>query len=210
MKNKTKYAIYSTILSIILLSTVSANESAFQVFAQINPNDGFTVRNAEQINKDPFAQSLLEKIELMKKNIAEIKEEKQRQLEHQKFIDQQRALAKEELEKDLSRMHDKYQDFTPKAYFTSFVSSKPVETQNVYWGMFNFQQQKVVDARQAMKNVLDNGGSLQEARDAYHSAAAVKRVQLIDITQDLNIKHGLADKKVQSAFDKYGKLPRYD
>lgn len=76
--------------------------------------------------------------------------------------------------------------------------------------MFNFQQHKVSEARQAMKNVLDNGGSLQEARDAYHKAASVKRIQLIDITKNLNIKHGLADDSVQSTFDKYGKLPRYD
>ena len=107
-------------------------------------------------------------------------------------------------------MNDKYKDHTPKASFTSFVSSKPIDTQNVYWDMFNFQQQKVSEARKAMKTVLDNGGSLQEAREAYHNAGAIKRVQLIDITKDLNIKHGLADNTVQSTFDKYGKLPRYD
>jgi len=107
-------------------------------------------------------------------------------------------------------MNDKYKDHTPKASFTNFVSSKPVDTQNVYWDMFNYQQQKVSEARKAMKIVLENGGSLQEAREAYYNAGAVKRVQLIDITKDLNIKHGLADNTVQSAFDKYGKLSRYD
>lgn len=210
MKNKTNYAIYSAILGIMLLSTVSVGASSFQVFAQTNSDNGFTVRNADQISKDPVSQSILEKIELMKLRMAEIKDEQKRQQEHQKFIDQQRVLAKQELEKDLSRMHDKHQDHTPKASFTSFVSSKPVEIQNVYWGMFNYQQQKVSDARQAMKTVLDNGGSLQEAREAYHNAGAIKQVELIDVTTDLNIKHGLADKTVQSTFDKYGKLPRYD
>jgi len=198
MKKKTNYAIHSTILGIMLLSTVSANEFSFHAFAQTNSDDGFTIRNVEQINKDPLAKSILEKIELMKKRIAEINEKKRKEPEHQKFIDQQIDLVKQELEKDLSRMHDKYRDYTPKASFMSFVSSKTVETQNVYWDMFNFQQQKVVDARQAMKDVLDKGGSLQEARDAYDKAAAMKRVQLIDITKDLNIKHGLADKKIQS------------
>ena len=130
--------------------------------------------------------------------------------EHQKFIDQQRAIAKQELNKELDRMNDKYSDHTPKAAFTSFVSSKPADTQNVYWDMFKYQQQKVSNARLAMKAVLDNGGSLQEAREAYHNAGAIKRVQLIDMTKDLNIKHGLADESVQSTFDKYGKLPRYD
>ncbi len=208
-RNNSKHVIYSVVFGIILLSTVSINES-IQVFAQTMADNDFTVRNAEQINKDPIAQSILEKIELMKKQMAEIKDEKKKQQEHQKYIDQQRAVAKQELNRELDRMNDKYKDHTPKASFTSFVSSKPADTQNVYWDMFNFQQQKVSEARKAMKSVLDNGGSLQEAREAYHNAGAVKRVQLIDITKDLNIKHGLADNTVQSTFDKYGKLPRYD
>ncbi|NNL58202.1 MAG: hypothetical protein HKP31_01855 [Nitrosopumilus sp.] len=208
-RNNSKHVIYSVMFGIMLFSTVSVNESV-QAFAQTMQDNDFTVRNAEQINKDPFAKSILEKIEIMKKQMAEIKDENKKQQEHKKFIDQQRAVAKQELNKELDRMTDKYKDHTPKASFTSFVASKPAETQLVYWDMFNFQQQKVSDARKAMKNVLDNGGSLQEAREAYHNAGAVKRVQLIDITKDLNIKHGLADDSVQSTFDKYGKLPRYD
>lgn len=207
-KTKTNYAIYGTILGIMLLSTISTDSTAFQVFAQTT--NGFTVRDSEQINKDPVAKSILEKIEQMKKRMAEIKEEKRRQQEHQKFIEQQRELARQELNKELDRINDKYKDNTPKASFSGFVASKPAQTQSVYWDMFNFQQEKVADARKAMKNVLDNGGSLQEARNAYHETASVKRIQLIDITKNLNIKHGLADDSVQSAFDKYGKLPRYD
>jgi hypothetical protein len=205
---KSNYLVYSTLLSIILLSSISANES-IQVFAQTVDNK-FTVRNADQISKDPFAKSLLEKIELMKKRLAAVEEAKKKQQEHQKFIDKQRELVKQKLAQDISRMHDKYKDNTPKAAFTSFVSSKPIETHNVYWDMFNYQQQKVMDARKAMKVVLENGGSLQEARNAYHSEAAIKRVTLIDMTKNLNVKYGLADEKVQSSFDKYGKLPRYD
>ncbi len=208
MKIKSNYLVYSTLLGIILLSSISTNES-IQVFAQ-TVDTKFTVRNAEQISKDPFAKSLLEKIEQMKQRLAEVEEAKKKQQEHQKFIDQQRELVKQKLAQDISRMHDKYKDYTPKAAFTSFVSSKPIETHNVYWDMFNYQQQKVIDARKAMKIVLENGGSLQDARNAYHNEAAIKRVTLIEITKNLNVKYGLADEKVQSTFDKYGKLPRYD
>jgi hypothetical protein len=208
MKIKSNYLVYSTLLGIILLSSISTNES-IQVFAQTVDTE-FTVRNAEQISKDPFAKSLLEKIEQMKQRLAEAEEAKKKQQEHQKFIDQQRELVKQKLAQDISRMHDKYKDYTPKAAFTSFVSSKPIETYNVYWDMFNYQQQKVIDARKAMKIVLENGGSLQDARNAYHNEAAIKRVTLIDITKNLNVKYGLADEKIQSTFDKYGKLPRYD
>jgi len=61
-----------------------------------------------------------------------------------------------------------------------------------------------------MKRVLDNGGSYQDAREAYNKIAAIKRVELIEVTKNLNVKYGLADEKVQATFDKYGKLPRYD
>lgn len=209
MRNKTTYAIYSSILGIILLSSIAANESSFQAFAQSN-SSGFTVRNAEQIENDPFAKSILEKIELMKKSIAEQKESKQKELAHQKFIEQQRAIAEKELEKDLGRMNDKNKNQTPKASFTTFVSSKPPVVQKIYWDMFNFQKDKVDDARDAMKIVLENGGSLQDARDAYHDTVAMKRIQLIEVTKESNIKHGVADKIVQSGFDIFGKMPRTD
>jgi len=48
MKNTSNYAIYSTILGIILLSAISANESV-QVFAQTSTDDRFTIKSAEQI-----------------------------------------------------------------------------------------------------------------------------------------------------------------
>lgn len=109
----------------MLLSVVSIDSSTFQAFAQTT--DEFTVRSSDQINKDPVAKSILEKIEQMKKRMLEIKEEKKRQQEHQKFIEQQRELAKQELNKELDRMNDRYIDYTPKASFSSFVASKPAE-----------------------------------------------------------------------------------
>ena len=131
MKIKSNYLVYSTLLSIILLSSMSTNES-IQVFAQ-TVDTKFTVRNAEQINKDPFAKSLLEKIEQMKQRIAEVEEAKKKQQEHQKFIDQQRELVKQRLAQDLNRMYDKYKDNTPNAiFFYSLSESKPSDPTSQY------------------------------------------------------------------------------
>ena len=69
-------------------------------------------------------------------------------------------------------------------------------------------QDKVDSARGAMKQVLDNGGSLKDARDAYFTHAQTKRVQLIQVVEDLNVEHGLAERNVQDTFDELGKLPR--
>ena len=59
-----------------------------------------------------------------------------------------------------------------------------------------------------MNDVLQNGGSYQETRQAYFKYASMTKVEMIKVNQDLNIKHGFADASVQKMFDKYGKLPR--
>ena len=105
-------------------------------------------------------------------------------------------------------MNNDYQDFTPKASFAKFVSKTPSKTHDVFWGMFDYQRMKVKAAQNAMKDVLDNGGSFKEAREAYYKAAATKRVDLIEASKELNIQFGLADTNIQNTFDKYGKLPR--
>src|SRR3989344_561688 len=98
-----------------------------------------------------------------------------------------------EMEK-LNAFIEKYKDVMPKAAYTKFVEKKPDYIQGVFWGMFDYMQGKVDSARAAMKAVLDNGGSLKEARDAYFEHASAKRVQLIKAVEDLNIQHGFADK----------------
>jgi len=67
-------------------------------------------------------------------------------------------------------------------------------------------QEKVHNARDAMNEVIKNGGTRQEALQAYSDAAAIHKTQLVSINKDLNIKYNLADEKVQSLFNKDGKL----
>ena len=102
------------------------------------------------------------------------------------------------------------EDQSEKKSFSRFVEKKPEYTHAVFWGMFDYMQGKVDAARAAMKEVIENGGSLKDARDAYFEHASTKRVQLIQVVKDLNIQHGLADKSVQDTFDEYGKLPRLE
>ena len=59
----------------------------------------------------------------------------------------------------------------PKSAYAKFVEKKPDYVKGIFWGMFDYMQGKVDTARAAMKQVLDNGGSLKEARDAYFANA---------------------------------------
>ena len=171
------------------------------------------VKASEQLRKNPFAMKILAEMEAQKLKYKNNMLEKYQTIKltsQQIEVEKQREVAQDRLSERLDAFLLKYQDKMPKAAFAKFVEKKPDYVQGVFWGMFDYMQGKVSDARSAMKQVLDNGGSLKEARDAYFSHAATKRVQLIQVTEDLNVQQGLADKSVQDSFNELGKLPRTD
>ena len=60
-----------------------------------------------------------------------------------------------------------------------------------------------------MSDVLRNGGSLQEARNAYHDALQIPRSDMIKLVKNLNTQSGFSDPKIQIHFDENEKPPRY-
>ena len=168
----------------------------------------FTVLTGDQLNS-PLGQTMLEKIEQSKKILADLMAGKQLELtEQQKFVEQQRKIANERLQEDLAQLEHKYKDYTPRAAFSKFLAGVNSTHHGIYWDQFNYMDNKVQLARKAMNEVLENGGTYQEARQAYFKIASTTRVELIQVNQDLNIKYGFADPDVQKAFDKNGKLSR--
>ena len=116
------------------------------------------------------------------------------------------------LEQELNRMFEDNKDFTPIAAFNNFLSSvSDDDTKLIFKGLFDYQQQKVNEARSAFNSVLAQGGSIQDARNAYHEAAAkIPRMEMIEIVKDLNIEVGFSNSNVQEQFDQTGKLPRFE
>jgi len=123
-------------------------------------------------------------------------------------LDEQRLIAKQLVQSDLDRMNKKYEDHTPRASFETFLSSIDSSVHDIFWGQFEFQQQKAQAGRDAMMAVYENGGSLEEARQAYFQKAATKQTEIIEVNKNLNIKYGFTDSTKQQNFDKFGKLPR--
>jgi hypothetical protein len=80
----------------------------------------FIVIKGDDINNDPTAQHILQQIELSKKILAQLQSERIIPLtEHQKFVEEQRKIAKEKLDVELQRMNKKYEAFTPENSFAS-------------------------------------------------------------------------------------------
>ena len=197
----------SVVFSVIALSLISGNNQNAFADSDTKP----VVKASEQLRKNPFAMKILAEMESQKLKYKTNMLERPQTIKltsQQMEVEKQREVAQERLSERLDAFLLKYQDKMPKAAFAKFVEKKPDYIQGVFWGTFDYMQEKVDSARGAMKQVLDNGGSLAEARNAYFAHAETKRVQLIQVVEDLNIQHGFAEKSVQDTFDENGKLSR--
>jgi hypothetical protein len=191
-----------------MIAITGANTT--QIAFATSDNTEITVKASEELQKNPLAMKILAEMEKQKLRYQQQIQTKSQQTAQQAEIEEKRAVVKQRFSEKLEAFTEKYKDFMPKAAYSKFVEKKPEPVRNVFWGMFDFMQGKVDNARAAMKGVLDNGGSLSEARNAYFEHAATKRVQLIQAVEDLNIQYGFADKSIQDTFDEKGKLPRTD
>ena len=182
--------------------------SSPEVFAQENTE--FTKFEGDDIHNNPDAKRILDKIEESKKILAQMMEQNTEMTEQQKLVKEQRKAAEERLQIELERMNKEYENYTPRNAFASFVSNFNSTHHGIYWDQFEIMESKVLLARAAKQQVLENGGSFQEAQREYIKYASMPRIEMIRTIIDLNLKHGFAHKDTQTYFDENGKLPRYD
>ena len=205
-KNKRSSSVSFSFLAILTISlTISVNYATAE---SDDPEYDFTVLTGDELINSPLASQILQNIELAKQRMAELQEKQRQAEEYQRYLDEQRLIAQQLLQNDLDRMNNDYAEFTPKAAFESFLTGIDSTVHDVFWGQFNYQQQKVQAGREAMKAVLDSGGSLEEARQAYFQKAATTQTEIIEVNKNLNIQFGFADAETQVQFDEFGKLPR--
>ena len=160
------------------------------------------------LQNNPLAQDLLEKIEQTKQWIADLEKREYEKTKAQLELEEKRAIALERLNEDLLAWENLWANYTPRAAFERFVEDKPHQIQGVFWDQFEFMEMKVNAGRAALKEVIANGGSLSEARAAYHKAAETKRIELIEMNAQFNVKHNLAYYKQQLLFNSIGQLPQ--
>ena len=98
--------------------------------------------------------------------------------------------------------------FTPRNAYAVFVTQINQTVQSIFWGQFDFTEQKTNQGLAAKNQVLQNGGSNDQARNAFILNATTHRSEISQVNNDLNVKYANASKTVQTKFDKYGKLPR--
>ena len=201
--NKTQIVLAAGLGS--LLFAVSGFELAW---ADTGNSPDIQIKATDAIKNDPAMMKVLYNIELFKQRYAALQQKQTLLDQQQQFIEQQRKIANSYLQADLNSMNNDNLN-TPKIAYASFVNHVNNSTQNLFWDQFGYMQNKVLKAKLAMNQVLQNGGSREEALQAYYNAAATHETDLVDINKQLNVKYHLADKNTQDLFNKYGNVQKY-
>lgn len=203
MNKRSQLCIFASIFAMLVVVT----NFGF-AWADTGVSNTNTILATDAIKNNPTEMKILENIELFKQRYAAMQQKQQIVDQQNQFIEQQRKIANAYLQNDLAGLNNGNDLTTPRNAYASFVTHVNNSTQNLFWDEFSFMQQKVQNARNAMNQVLKNGGTMQEALQAYDNAAAVHKDQLININKNLNVKYNLANAKVQDLFNKDGKLNR--
>lgn len=155
----------------------------------------FNVIEGDEIKNDPVAQKMLEKIEESKKILEALQNGGGAisLTEHQKFIEEQRKLVQAELQTELDRMNKRYEAYTPKNAFASYVADKPEYMQEFYWDQFNYLDNKISIAKKQRDQVLQNGGSFQQAQQVFIQYATFPKSEVNSVFNELVKKHDLYD-----------------
>lgn len=196
--------LFVMLLSIMITVSISSSQS----YAETDTK--FTKSQGSDLENNPITKNILKNIEIARKQFAAIKEKEKKEDEYQKHINEQRIAAQASLDKDVARMNDTYEEFTPQNAFARYIAGINVTHQGIYIDQFEYLNTKITLAKDARDTVLENGGTYFDAMKEYSRYAKMTKVEMLNVIKDLNIKHNFTDKKTQLYFDANGKLPRVE
>lgn len=183
----------------VLLSTLFfITYGTSNAFAQVDILTSKQTTLSENLENDPLAQDILRKIEQSKREIAQIQQKELERNEVKKELEQKRAEALASLQKDLKEWEKLWEEFTFEYRFA--------RQSGMGWDAYNFTNSKILAGKVALKQILDDGGGPEKARQAYAEAAQIKRSELIAVNALLNVRYNLALYNQQILFDADGQF----
>lgn len=160
-------------------------ENLFGVYTVAPP---FSISLSEEdMKNNPIAYKIfLHKLKL-EQQLADVEQGQAESNDWQLFIEEQRRIAAEKLEADIvedNPGYGVYSGWRLDAFLDKFDFNDPLKI--LFSTQLNYTLQKFDDARNAMLTVIENGGTWEEARQAYLDAASVSRAELEIINENLN------------------------
>jgi hypothetical protein len=162
------------------------------------------------LENNPIAQDILKKIEKSKQWIAQIEqrnfEDSQRQLE----LEQKRSEVLLDLEEDLKKWEEIWSYYTFDNLLDRTLENHPAkDTSSIYDHHLKFTASKINAGRDALQRVILDGGSPEQARDAFVKAAKITRAEMLSVNVLYNVLHNNAYYNQQILFESDGRF-NYD
>ena len=157
------------------------------------------------LQNNPVAQDILKKIEKSKRWIEQIQQRDFEELERQKELEQKRAEVLQSLEKDLKKWEDLWGYYTFDKMLERSLQNNPANTtSSIYDHPLKFTASKINAGRDALHQVLLEGGGPEEARDAFVDAAKITRAEMITVNSLYNVIQNNAYYNQQILFSSEG------
>ena len=162
---------------------------------------------SDDLQNNPVAQDILKKIDQSKKWIEQIEkrnfENSQRALE----LEQKRNEVLQSLEGDLRKWEQLWDYYTFDSMLERVLDGHPAkDTASIYDHPLKFTASKIDAGREALQKVILDGGSPEQARDAFVKAAKITRAEMISANALYNILNKDAYYNQQVLFESDGRF----
>lgn len=177
------------------------------VFGQSEVVTSLQTTLSEDLDNDPIAQDILDKIEKSKRWIAKLQERNFEESEKQRELEEKRAKVLEHLQEDLKKWEELWEYSTFDKMLERALENSPAkETGSIYDHPLKFTASKINAGHNALQIVIQNGGGPEEARDAFVSTAKITKAEMISANAIYNVLNGNAYYNQQILFDTKGQF----
>ena len=188
------FVVLTTVLSLGFVNSVSAETLT-----------GEQTTLSGDLENNPVAQDILEKIEKSKRWIETLQQKNFETTQKQKELEAKRAEVLQYLENDLKKWEELWGYYTFDSMLERALENSPAkDTDSIYDHPLKFTASKISAGRIALQNVLENGGTTEEARDSFVNAAKITRAEMISANSIYNILNNNAYYNQQILFNTDG------
>jgi len=188
---------------LVALATLLSLCSASFVYAETITDEQITLSG--DLENNPVAQDILEKIEKSKRWIEKLQQKNFETTQKQKELEAKRAEVLQYLENDLKKWEELWGYYTFDNMLERALENSPAkDTDSIYDHPLKFTASKISAGRVALQLVLENGGTPEDARNAFVHAAKITRAEMLSANSIYNILNNNAYYNQQILFSADG------